>query len=69
MRITSLGITRFRTILKKIETNRETVSMTTLITSCRLVTPGLELDSASILVENDRIRAILPACSTLPAAD
>lgn len=43
--------------------------MTTLITSCRLVTPGLELDSASILVENDRIRAILPAGSTLPAAD
>ena len=43
--------------------------MTTLITNCRLVTPGLELESASILVENDRIRAVLPAGAALPAAD
>ena len=43
--------------------------MTILITNCRLVTPGLELESASILVENDRIRAVLPAGAALPAAD
>ena len=43
--------------------------MNILITNCRLVTPGLELESASIFAENGRISAILPAGSPLPAAD
>lgn len=43
--------------------------MTTLIQNCRLVSPGIDLASASILLKDSRIAAVFPDGAPLPPAD
>ncbi len=43
--------------------------MRTLITDCRIVTPGIDLANGSLLIEEDKIVSLIPAGSPLPAAD
>ena len=42
--------------------------MKVLIQNCRVVSPGIDLNSASILVENGKIARIIPAGAELPEA-
>ncbi len=43
--------------------------MKTLITNARIVSPDIDLPGASLLIENDRIAAVIEAGSGLPVAD
>lgn len=43
--------------------------MTQLFTNCRLISPGVDLSGAAVLVKDDRIRQVFTCNDTLPAAD
>ena len=43
--------------------------MTQLFTNCRLVSPGVDLTGAAILVNDDKVQQVFTAGDTLPAAD
>ena len=43
--------------------------MKTLIYNARIVSPDVELDQGSLLIENDRITAVFQPGDYLPAAD
>ncbi len=42
---------------------------TTLLKNCRLISPDIDLESASILVDGEKIKRIYTSCDTLPEAD